>query len=196
MERTDARRAMEVSVSREWSDTLVGTSSPLPGARRPIRHLARWAALAWILVAASPVLPALAAGEGGSPPGPALPPSALFLAAVRKRPGVTALPSGLLYQVVREGTGAAPRPGDVVTVRYRGTTADGTEFESTLEGPPAVFPVDGVIPGLSEALLLMREGSRWTLHIPPDLAYGEEGAGEKIGPGEVLVFDLELVTVN
>jgi FKBP-type peptidyl-prolyl cis-trans isomerase FklB len=84
-----------------------------------------------------------------------------------------------------------------VTVHYRGTLVDGTEFDSSYErGEPVTFPVGGVIPGWTEALQLMKEGAKWQLFIPPSLAYGEKGAGQVIGPNSTLIFDVELISVQ
>jgi FKBP-type peptidyl-prolyl cis-trans isomerase FklB len=120
-----------------------------------------------------------------------------FLAENRTKDGVIALPSGLQYKVVRKGTGKPPKAGDTVTVNYRGTFIDGTEFDSSYRrGQPASFTVSGVIPGWTEALQLMKEGAKWELYIPPDLAYGERGAGRSIGPNATLIFEVELLSVK
>ena len=105
--------------------------------------------------------------------------------------------SGLKYEIVEAGTGKQPTLTDTVTVHYRGTLLDGTEFDSSIKrGKPATFPVSGVIKGWTEALQLMKEGAKWKLTIPPDLAYGARGAGGVIGPNETLQFDVELIKVN
>ncbi len=120
-----------------------------------------------------------------------------FLAANKKKPGVVTLPSGLQYKVITEGKGKAPKATDIVTVNYKGTLIDGTEFDSSYKrGEPATFPVNGVIPGWTEALQLMKEGSKWELYIPSNLAYGERGAGKTIGPNATLVFEVELLSVK
>jgi FKBP-type peptidyl-prolyl cis-trans isomerase FklB len=120
-----------------------------------------------------------------------------FLLENAKKEGVVTLPSGLQYKVIEEGTGKSPEPGDQVTVHYRGTLVDGTEFDSSYErGEPVTFPVGGVIPGWTEALQLMKEGAKWQLFIPPSLAYGEKGAGQVIGPNSTLIFDVELISVQ
>ncbi|RJR16931.1 MAG: FKBP-type peptidyl-prolyl cis-trans isomerase [Nitrospiraceae bacterium] len=120
-----------------------------------------------------------------------------FLAENKKKEGVTTLPSGLQYKVISEGTGALPEATDTVTVHYRGTLIDGTEFDSSFSrGEPATFPVNGVIPGWTEALQLMKAGSKWQLFIPSNLAYGERGAGGRIGPNSALVFDVELLSIK
>ena len=117
-----------------------------------------------------------------------------FLAANAKRPGVVSRPSGLQYEVLKDGNGSAPRPDDIVEARYRGTRIDGSEFDaSDPAGPPVSFPLDGVVPGWQEALPLMKAGAKWRLWIPPELAYGAEGSPPVIGPNEVLVFEIELV---
>jgi FKBP-type peptidyl-prolyl cis-trans isomerase FklB len=120
-----------------------------------------------------------------------------FLAANKAKAGVVTLPSGLQYKVLSEGKGKAPNAADTVTVQYRGTLIDGTEFDSSYKrGQPATFPVGGVIKGWTEALQLMKEGSKWQLFIPSNLAYGENGAGGTIGPNAVLIFEVELVSIK
>ncbi len=120
-----------------------------------------------------------------------------FLAENAKQDDVTTLPSGLQYKVITAGTGKSPALTDSVTVHYRGTLIDGTEFDSSFKrGQPVTFPVNGVIKGWTEALLLMQEGAKWQLFIPSDLAYGERGAGASIGPNATLIFDVELIKVN
>jgi len=120
-----------------------------------------------------------------------------FLAENKKKEGVVTLPSGLQYKVITEGTGKMPKLTDTVTVNYKGTLIDGTEFDSSYKrGQPATFPVNGVIPGWTEALQLMKEGSKWQVFIPSNLAYGERGAGNQITPNAVLIFDVELISVK
>jgi len=120
-----------------------------------------------------------------------------FLAANKAKPGVKTLPSGLQYKVIAEGTGEKPTKSDTVTTHYRGTLIDGTEFDSSYSrGEPATFPVSGVIAGWTEALQLMPVGSKWQLFIPSDLAYGARGAGERIGPNETLIFEIELLSID
>lgn len=120
-----------------------------------------------------------------------------FLAANKDKPGVTTLDNGLQYKVITAGTGKKPTATDNVTVHYRGTLIDGTEFDSSYSrGEPTSFPVNRVIPGWTQALQLMAEGAKWQVFIPSDLAYGERGAGAKIGPNATLVFDIELIKVN
>jgi FKBP-type peptidyl-prolyl cis-trans isomerase FklB len=120
-----------------------------------------------------------------------------FLAANKTKPGVMALPSGLQYKVVKEGTGPKPSATDVVVCNYQGTLIDGKEFDSSYKrGEPAKFPVNGVIRGWTEALQLMPVGSKWELYIPPDLAYGDRGAGDVIGPNQTLVFQVELMSIE
>ncbi|MFQ5478983.1 MAG: FKBP-type peptidyl-prolyl cis-trans isomerase [Candidatus Binatia bacterium] len=110
---------------------------------------------------------------------------------------VVTLASGLQYEVIEPGTGDKPGPTDRVTVHYRGTLLDGREFDSSYKrNQPSVFPVNRVIKGWTEALQLMREGAKWKLTIPPELAYGKRGAGKMIGPDETLVFEVELIKVN
>ncbi len=104
--------------------------------------------------------------------------------------------SGLQYEVLEEGTGAQPQSGDQVTVHYTGKLIDGTVFDSSVErGEPATFGVTQVIPGWVEALQMMKEGAKWRLFIPSNLAYGPNGAGGVIGPNATLIFDVELIKV-
>lgn len=120
-----------------------------------------------------------------------------FLEANAKREGVTVLPSGLQYEILRAGEGAKPGASDKVSVHYHGTLIDGTVFDSSVErGQPATFGVNQVIAGWTEALQLMPEGSKWKLYIPSGLAYGARGAGQKIGPYSTLIFEVELIKVN
>jgi FKBP-type peptidyl-prolyl cis-trans isomerase FklB len=120
-----------------------------------------------------------------------------FLAENKKREGVTTLLSGLQYKVFKAGTGKTPTDTNTVTVHYRGTLIDGTEFDSSYRrGQPATFQVKGVIPGWIEALKLMQEGAKWQLFIPPNLAYGESGAGSVIGPNATLIFEVELISIQ
>ena len=120
-----------------------------------------------------------------------------FLAENKKKEGIKTLPSGLQYKVLTEGSGKTPKAEDTVTVNYKGTLIDGTEFDSSYKrGQPATFQVNGVIKGWTEALQLMKEGSKWQLFIPPELAYGERGAGRDIGPNATLIFEVELLTIK
>ncbi len=122
---------------------------------------------------------------------------AAYLAENAKKDGVTVLESGLQYEVITAGTGNKPAATDNVTVHYKGTLIDGTVFDSSIErGQPATFPVNGVIPGWVEGLQLMTEGSKWKLHIPFNLAYGEQGAGGSIPPFATLVFEVELIKIG
>jgi len=120
-----------------------------------------------------------------------------FLAENGKKEGVKTLPSGLQYKIIKEGTGRMPKAEDTVTVNYRGTLLDGTEFDSSYKrGEPASFPLKGVIKGWTEGLQLMKVGSKWQLFIPSHLAYGEQGAGRVIGPNAVLIFEVELLGIK
>lgn len=121
-----------------------------------------------------------------------------FLAANKKKKGVITLPSGLQYRVITEGSGTVPAATDVIVAHYLGKFIDGTEFDSSYahNNQPVTFPVNGVIPGWSEALQKMKVGSKWELVIPPELAYKEMGAGGKIGPNATLVFELELLSIQ
>lgn len=120
-----------------------------------------------------------------------------FLKANAEKPGVVKLPSGLQYQVLKKGTGPSPKLTDRVKTHYHGTLIDGTVFDSSIEaGQPVTFAVNEVIPGWSEALQLMKVGDKWRLFIPPDLAYGVQGAPPDIGPNSVLIFEVELLAVE
>lgn len=122
---------------------------------------------------------------------------AAFLAANAKKEGVKTLPSGLQYKVLKEGKGATPKASDTVVTHYQGTLIDGMEFDSSYKrGEPATFPVTGVIKGWTEALQLMKAGSKWQLVIPPDLAYGAQGSPPVIPPNSTLIFDIELLEVQ
>jgi FKBP-type peptidyl-prolyl cis-trans isomerase FklB len=118
-----------------------------------------------------------------------------FLAKNAKEPGVVVRESGLQYKVLKEGSGPLPKADSIVSVHYRGTLLDGSEFDSSYErNEPLTLPVGGVIPGWTEALTLMKEGSKWQLFIPAALAYGEAGAPPAIGPNATLIFDVELLS--
>ena len=120
-----------------------------------------------------------------------------FLLENGKRAEVHTTPSGLQYEIVKQGDGPRPTAGDSVTVHYTGKLIDGTVFDSSEErGEPATFGVTQVIPGWVEALQLMNVGSRWRLFIPSALAYGPQGAGGLIGPNQTLVFDVELLAIG
>jgi FKBP-type peptidyl-prolyl cis-trans isomerase FklB len=123
--------------------------------------------------------------------------SKAFLAENGKKEGIKTLPSGLEYKVLTEGSGKMPKAEDTVTVHYKGTLIDGTEFDSSYKrGQPATFKVKGVIKGWTEALQLMKEGSKWQLFIPPELGYGERAAGPQIPPNSALIFEVELISVK
>lgn len=119
-----------------------------------------------------------------------------FLEENKKKEGIVTLPSGLQYQVLKEGTGAKPGPTDQVKTHYHGTLVDGKVFDSSVErGEPATFGVNQVIKGWTEALQLMPVGSKWKLFVPSELAYGEYGP-PSIGPSQVLIFDVELLSIE
>jgi FKBP-type peptidyl-prolyl cis-trans isomerase FklB len=120
-----------------------------------------------------------------------------FLAENAKKPGVKVTPSGLQYLVLSTGTGPMPKATDTVKVHYRGTLLDGSEFDSSYKrNQPAVFPLNGVIKGWTEALQLMKVGSKWQVFLPSSLAYGEQGAGQVIGPNATLIFEVELLGIE
>ncbi|MBU6192335.1 MAG: FKBP-type peptidyl-prolyl cis-trans isomerase [Bacteroidetes bacterium] len=120
-----------------------------------------------------------------------------FLAENGKKKGITTTASGLQYEVIKMGDGDKPLATDEVTVHYHGTTTDGQVFDSSKDrGEPATFPLNGVIAGWTEALQLMPKGSIFKLYLPSNLAYGERGAGEKIPPHAVLIFEVELLDIK
>ena len=120
-----------------------------------------------------------------------------FLAANKTREGVVTTPSGLQYKIVAAGSGPKPTLDDTVVCHYRGTLINGTEFDSSYKrNEPAKFPVKGVIKGWTEALQMMPVGSKWQLWVPANLAYGERGVGPQIGPNTMLIFEVELVSIQ
>ncbi len=122
---------------------------------------------------------------------------AAYLAAHKGKPGVHTTASGLQYEILKEGTGPRPSAADTVAVHYEGKLLDGTVFDSSIaRGQPAVFPLGQVIPGWTEGVQLMPVGSKYRFTIPPQLGYGESGAGGVIPPNAVLVFDIELLAVQ
>ena len=117
-----------------------------------------------------------------------------FLAENAKKEGVVTQSSGLQYKIITDGTGKKAKSTDTVTVHYRGTLINGTEFDSSYKrNEPATFPLQNVMPGWAEGVSLMKVGSKWQLFIPSKLAYGEEGAGDVIGPNATLIFEVELL---
>ncbi|MCK5163604.1 MAG: FKBP-type peptidyl-prolyl cis-trans isomerase [Desulfobacula sp.] len=121
---------------------------------------------------------------------------ARFLEENKQKPGILALPSGLQYKIIIEGDGPLPKATDTVECHYKGSLIDGTVFDSSYRrGKPATFQVGGVIQGWLEALQMMKVGSRWELYIPPDLAYGDRGAGSLIKPGSTLIFEIEVLGI-
>ena len=120
-----------------------------------------------------------------------------FLDKNKTKTGVKSLPSGLQYEVLQSGKGASPKANDTVKVHYEGTLLDGTVFDSSIKrNEPAVFPVNRVIRGWTEALQLMKVGDKWRIYLPSDLAYGTQGAGHDIGPNAVLTFEVELLGIE
>ena len=130
-------------------------------------------------------------GEKNRREGPA------FLKKYQAMDGVKLLPGGPLYRVLKSGSGPSPTRTDVVRTHYRGRFVDGSEFDSSYErGEPAVFPVEGVIQGWTEALLQMKVGDRWQIVMPSEMAYGKQGSPPVIGPDAVLVFEIELLGIE
>ena len=120
-----------------------------------------------------------------------------FLEENKKKEGVKTTASGLQYKSIKEGTGAQPKGNDTVTVNYRGTLINGTEFDSSYKrGQPATFPLNGVIKGWTEGLQLMKAGSKYQLFVPPNLAYGDRAVGPDISANSTLIFDVELIGVK
>ena len=120
-----------------------------------------------------------------------------YLSENAKKEGVVTLPSGLQYQVLKEGNGKSPKATDKVVCHYEGMLIDGTMFDSSVQrGEPATFPLNGVIAGWTEGLQLMKEGAKYRFFIPYQLGYGERGAGASIPPFATLVFDVELIEVK
>lgn len=120
-----------------------------------------------------------------------------YMAENAKKDGVVTTDSGLQYQILEEGDGATPGAEDKVIAHYKGTLLDGTVFDSSYErGEPATFPVNGVIQGWQETLQMMKEGGKWRIVVPANLAYGPRGAGQLIGPNETLIFDIELIAIT
>ena len=119
-----------------------------------------------------------------------------FLADYKAQKGVLALPSGVLYKIIKAGSGKKPIESDMIEVNYRGTLVNGTEFDATDPGHPANLKISSLIAGWKQALSEMPAGSKWQIVIPSQLAYGERGVGNDIGPNEALVFDVELVAIK
>ena len=120
-----------------------------------------------------------------------------FLTTNKNNPGVITLPDGLQYKVIKDGDGVSPKREDIVRVNYRGTLLNGQEFDSSTRlGQPASFAVNGLIAGWTEALMMMKPGAKWELFIPPNLAYGDYGNGQLIGPQATLHFEVELVSIT
>jgi FKBP-type peptidyl-prolyl cis-trans isomerase FklB len=121
-----------------------------------------------------------------------------YLAQNKSKPGVKVLMSGVQYRVLKEGSGESPKLTDTVTLNYRGTLVDGTEFDSSYSrDKPVTFEVNGLIPGWQQVLPLMKKGAKWQVVVPPSAAYGERGTpGGPIGPNETLVFDIELLDIK
>jgi len=120
-----------------------------------------------------------------------------FLEANKSKEGVVALPSGLQYEVIKEGTGPKPSAQDKVTCHYHGTLINGTVFDSSVQrGQPASFPLQAVIKGWTEGVPLMNVGSKWRFFIPPHLGYGDRQVSAQIGPNSTLIFEVELLGIN
>src|SRR5215203_6783577 len=120
-----------------------------------------------------------------------------FMEANKAKPGIHTLPSGLQYEVIKEGHGPKPLASNKVTCHYHGTLIDGTVFDSSVKrGQPATFPLNMVIKGWTEGLQLMTQGSKWRFFIPPHLAYGDRQVSAQIGPNSTLVFEVELIAIS
>src|SRR5688572_24561851 len=120
-----------------------------------------------------------------------------FLAANAKKPGVVSLPSGLQYEIMKEGSGPKPTATSKVTCHYHGTLIDGTVFDSSVKrGQPASFPLNMVIKGWTEGLQLMPVGSKWRFFIPPQLGYGDRQVSAQIGSNSTLIFEVELISFS
>ncbi|MDB5229431.1 MAG: Peptidylprolyl isomerase [Chitinophagaceae bacterium] len=120
-----------------------------------------------------------------------------FLEVNKNKPGIIALPSGLQYEVITEGTGAKPNANNKVTCHYHGTLIDGTVFDSSVQrGQPATFPLNAVIKGWTEGVQLMPLGSKWRFFIPPHLGYGDRQVSGTIGPNSTLIFEVELLSIS
>lgn len=120
-----------------------------------------------------------------------------FLKTNAQKPNIKTTNTGLQYEVLSAGKGISPKAGDNVIVNYRGTLLDGTEFDSSYKNnQAATLPLDRLIPGWQEALKMMQPGAKWKIYVPPQLAYGEQGAGNVIGPNSTLIFEIELVDVE
>ena len=120
-----------------------------------------------------------------------------FLAANKDKPGVISLPSGLQYEVIKEGTGEKPKATDKVKCHYHGTLINGTIFDSSVQrGQPATFPLNAVIKGWTEGVQLMSVGSKWRFFIPPHLGYGDRQISAQIGANSTLIFEVELLGIN
>ncbi len=119
-----------------------------------------------------------------------------FLDENSRREGVTVTESGLQYEIIHEGDGRSPEPESTVEIHYEGSLIDGQVFDSSrARGQSVKFPLDGIVSGLSEGIMLMREGASYRFFLPPELAYGEGGAGAAIGPNAALIFEIELIEV-
>lgn len=122
--------------------------------------------------------------------------SETFLNYNSAKPGVVVLPSGLQYRIITDGKGKKPGPSDTVLCSFQGTLIEGEEFDGSEPGQPASLKINQAVPGLKEALLLMREGSKWEVVVPPHLGYGAHGFGRTIGPNETLIYEIELLSVK
>ena len=170
-----------VAMMQGMSDALGGADSPLD--EHEVEHA---------MEAFNEVVQAARAEEADA----ALSAGQAFLTENATREGVVTTASGLQYEVLREGDGATPMPGQVVTLHYRGTLPDGTEFDTSYDGAPATFGVGQVIPGFGEALRLTRVGGHIRAFIPADLGYGAGGMPPDIGPNQVLIFEIELLEIE
>lgn len=187
------RSLRNAGVDADPQKVLEGLKDGLSGATPPLTEAQMQAAVAQLQTQAQARAAdkAAKAAEANKAQGVA------FMSANKAKSGVVTLPSGLQYEILKAGSGPVPKIDDTVSCHYRGTLIDGTEFDSSYaRNEPASFAVNGVIKGWTEALQRMPVGSKWRLVVPSDLAYGDRGAGAQIGPGAVLVFEVELLAIE
>lgn len=177
--------------SLNWDALAIGLRDALEGTERIGSEQVKTVVQTYMMEAQKKLMAAQAVKDSAS-----MKEGQAFLAENGKKPGVVTTASGLQYEVLQMGKGEKPAADQTVSVNYRGTLINGKEFDSSYErGQPAQFPVNGVIPGWTEALQLMPVGSRWKLYIPSELAYGQHGAGADIPGNSTLIFEVELLDI-